>query len=290
MKSLATWLFATLQYPLPQHALSRLWLRLSRLQQPWLKDRLIRWFISRFAINLDEAANPNPTHYPHLNAFFTRALRPDARPLVAESDAVLSPVDAAISQIGSITGDTLLQAKGHHYTLEALLTEAEAAAPYRNGAFTTLYLSPRDYHRIHLPLAGRLRRMLHVPGRLFSVNAATTDHVPGLFARNERVICHFDCDHGPFAMVLVGAMLVGGIETVWHGEVTPPRGRRIGCWDYPEGPIFARGAEIGRFNMGSTVILLLPPGMARWQPALAPGGRVRMGEAIATLQSPIEPL
>lgn len=253
-------LFAALLWPLPQHALSRVVHGFTRLQAGAFSHWLIRRFVAAFGVNMAEAAEPNPAAYPSFNAFFTRALRDAARPLANTTPALLAPADAVISQIGPIDGETLLQAKGRHYTLTELLGgDAELVDHYRDGHFATFYLSPRDYHRVHMPLAGTLRRMVYVPGRLFSVNARTTRAVPKLFARNERVICHFDTEHGPMALILVGAIFVGSIETVWAGEITPPHRRNIESIDYPNNGTNIRleqGAEMGRFNMGSTVIML----------------------------------
>jgi phosphatidylserine decarboxylase len=231
-----------------------------------------------------EAANPDPAGYASFNEFFTRALKADARPL-AQAD-LLSPVDGAISQFGAIDGERIFQAKGHVYTATALVGgDAALAARFHGGHFATLYLSPKDYHRIHMPCAGRLLRMIHVPGALFSVNPATARGVPGLFARNERVVCLFEgADGAPFVLVLVGATIVGSMATVWHGLVNPPRPGSLRDWSYAEPrPELERGAEMGRFLLGSTVVMLFPPGPLRFNPAWAPGGAIRMGEAMASL-------
>ncbi len=279
-------LFVALQHLLPQHLLSRLMYRLTRVEWRPVKTLLIGGFVRTFEIRMDEALESDPAAYPSFNALFTRALRPEARPLDPAPDAILSPVDGTISQIGSIRDGRLIQAKGHSYSLRDLLGgEEDAGRPFDGGAFATIYLSPRDYHRIHMPLAGALTEMIHIPGRLFSVNAATTALVPGLFARNERVACLFTGDSGPMAVVLVGAIFVGGIETVWHGEVTPTALREpIQRWRYgKESPVrLERGAEMGRFNMGSTVILLFPRGTVIWDQGLATGGRVRVGQRIGS--------
>lgn len=276
---------AALQYPLPQHAISRVVHWATRIHQPGFKNRLIRGFIRRFSVDMTEAAQPDPTAYPSFNAFFTRALRPGIRPLATEADAVACPVDGTVSQAGHIESGRIFQAKGQAFTTAELLGDAELATQFDAGLFTTLYLSPRDYHRIHMPFTGTLRRMLHIPGRLFSVNPPTTRAVPRLFARNERVVTVFDTDLGPMAVIMVGALNVGSIETVWAGEITPPRGRTIRNWDYAsrEKICLDKGAELGRFNMGSTVILLCPANRARWEPALSADKTVRMGQRIATL-------
>lgn len=265
---------------LPQHLLAAGMYRLMRAETPWLKNLLIRRISRRYAIDLGEAASADPADYPHFNAFFTRALRDGARPLAP--DSVVSPADGKVSQIGRIDGDRLLQAKGHDFDLAALLGgDLAKAAAFRDGLFTTIYLSPRDYHRVHLPYAGTLESMLFVPGRLFSVSEATAQIVPRLFARNERVVCHFATPLGPMAVVLVGAIFVGSMQTVWHGEVRGSRDQPT-RWVYTGGqaPKFATGEEIGRFNMGSTVIVLLPAGAAQWSDDITPGSAVRVGQAI----------
>lgn len=276
---------AALQYPLPQHAISRAVHWLTRVRQPAFKNWIMRRFIHRFGVDMSEAAQPDPAAYANFNAFFTRTLRDGARPLANESDAVACPVDGTVSQAGAIAEGRIFQAKGQSFTaMELLGNNAELAAQFDNGAFTTLYLSPRDYHRIHMPLAGTLTQMIHIPGRLFSVNPPTTRAVPRLFARNERVAAIFDTLAGPMAVIMVGALNVGSIETVWAGEVTPPRGRVIRNWNYQDRKIVLdKGAELGRFNMGSTVILLFAAGRARWDAALIAERSVRMGERIATL-------
>lgn len=276
---------AAVQVPLPQHALSRLVLRLTRSRLRPLKSALVRFVVRAYDVDLSQAANADPASYPSFNAFFTRALAPGARPLATTADAVVSPVDGVVSQAGRIDGGRIFQAKGRSYTATELLGgDPERAAPFRDGAFATLYLSPRDYHRIHMPVAGRLREMVHVPGRLYSVDSRTTRAVPRLFARNERVAALFDTPAGPLALVAVGALFVSGIETVWSGLVTPPRGRRLRVWQYPEAGRGAvrleRGEEMGRFNMGSTVILLFGPGRVEWNELLAPEAPVRMGAAV----------
>lgn len=282
LTSLRDTLFVWLQYLLPQHLVSRFTHWLTRLRIPWLKNTLIRWFIRHFQVDMSEAQEQDYRAYPDFNHFFTRALRPGARPLARDPDAVLSPVDGTVSQAGHIEGDAIFQAKGQRYALAALLGHSEAwQAAFENGEFTTLYLSPRDYHRIHMPRSGTLREMIHVPGRLFSVNPLTTRKVPGLFARNERVVCLFDTDAGPMALVLVGAINVGSIETVWAGEVTPPAGRRVRRWRYDGQDIrLEAGAEMGRFNMGSTVILLFGAGRVAWEAGLQAEAPVHMGQKI----------
>lgn len=284
MASLGDKLFAALLWPLPQHALSRLVHAFARLRAGGFTHWLIRRFAAAFKVNLAEAAAPQPTAYDSFNAFFTRALAADARPIAGDAATLVCPADSHISQIGDIRAGRLIQAKGMDFSLETLLGDTLLAERYQGGRFTTLYLSPRDYHRVHMPLAGRLELMTHVPGRLFSVNGKTTRAVPGLFARNERVVCHFSTEQGPLALILVGAIFVGSIETVWAGEVTPPRGRQLQSWDYRhQSPIeLARGAEMGRFNMGSTVIVLTGPEW-QWLPQWQADMPTRVGEALAQL-------
>jgi phosphatidylserine decarboxylase len=269
------------QYLLPKQALTLLAGRLAGAEAGAVTTRLIRQFISRYRVDMSEAADPDPAAYASFNAFFTRALKPGARPL-ADAEWIC-PVDGAISQFGAVQGDQILQAKGHHYSTTALLGgDAALAKAFEGGHFATLYLSPRDYHRIHMPCEGVLRRMIHVPGALFSVNPTTARGVPGLFARNERVVCVFDGRHGPFVLVLVGATIVGSMATVWHGVVNPPRPGQLRQWRYDEAaPRLQRGEEMGRFLLGSTVVMLFPAGPFRFNPAWAPARPVRLGEAMA---------
>jgi phosphatidylserine decarboxylase len=276
---------AVVQRLLPKQALTALAGWFARSRRGALTTAVVRWFIARYGVDMAEAAEPDPAAYTSFNDFFTRALRPGARPLAeAGPDDLLCPVDGAISQCGAVDGERIFQAKGHDYTATALVGgDAALAAPFAGGHFATLYLSPRDYHRIHMPCAGALRHMLHVPGALYSVNPATAQAVPGLFARNERVVCLFDDAAGrPFVMVLVGATIVGSMATVWHGQVNPPRPGRVREWRYGPGEVrLARGAEMGRFLLGSTVVLLFPPGPLAFEPAWTPGAPIRMGELMA---------
>ena len=269
-----------MQHLLPQQLLTRFAGRVAEMRGGAVTQAIIRNFIRRYGVDMSEAANPDPAAYPSFNEFFTRALRPGARPL-AQAPFVC-PVDAAISQFGPIEHDQIFQAKGHSYSTAALLGgDAERAAAYQDGAFATLYLSPRDYHRIHMPCAGELRRMVHVPGDLFSVNPTTARGVPGLFARNERVVCVFEGAHGPFVMVLVGATIVGSMATVWHGVVNPPREGVLREWRYEMGNIaLAQGEEMGRFLLGSTVVMLFPKGVMRFNADWQPTRPIRMGEAM----------
>lgn len=276
------YLQSALLYPLPQHAISRLVFALARVEAPWFKNAFIRWFARTYRVNWEEAQHGRPEDYATFNAFFTRALRPGARPLAGDDKTVVSPADGRISQIGRIERDAVFQAKGHSYSVTQLLGgDAQRAAAFSNGGFATIYLSPRDYHRVHMPLAGRLRETVYVPGRLFSVAPHTVRTVPGLFARNERLVSIFDTDAGPMAVVLVGAINVAAIETVWAGLVTPPPRRGVEVEDWMVQHIaLARGAEMGRFNMGSTVIVLFGEGRIDWLEALQADRHLVMGEAI----------
>ncbi|WP_374355783.1 archaetidylserine decarboxylase [Chitinimonas sp.] len=274
-------LFVALQYLLPKKAMTRLAGGLAGRPNDALTQAFIHRYIRHFSVDMQEAAEPDISKYASFNEFFTRALRPGARPL---ADAPwLCPVDGAISQFGAIENGQIFQAKGHHFTPTALLGgDAALAQQFDHGHFANIYLSPRDYHRIHMPCDGRLSRMIYIPGDLFSVNPATAQGVPGLFARNERLVCLFDGDDGPFAMVLVGATIVGSMATVWHGVVNPPRSHTIREWTYPEATLLRRGEEMGRFLLGSTVVLLFPPCGMQFNPAWQAGGKVRMGEAMAS--------
>lgn len=266
------------QYLLPKLALTRLAGRFAGARAGWLTRTAIRRFVTRYRVDMTEAAEPDPDAYQTFNEFFTRALRDGARPI---ADARwLCPVDGAISQFGAIERDQIFQAKGHRYSTTALVGgDTGLAAAFDDGHFATLYLSPRDYHRIHMPRGGRLRRMIHVPGDLFSVNPATARGIPGLFARNERVVCVFDDAGVPFVLVLVGATIVGSMATVWHGVVNPPRPGTIREWSYDGEEIsLSRGDEMGRFLLGSTVVMLMPRGTIRFDRSWEPGRPIRMGE------------
>lgn len=271
------------QYLMPKLALTRLAGRLAGAELGGFTTWNIRRFIQRYGVAMDEAANPDPAAYATFNDFFTRELKAGARPL-AEAE-LICPVDGAISQFGKIEGEQIFQAKGHSYTATALVGgDATLASAFHDGLFATLYLSPRDYHRIHMPCEGRLLRMIHVPGDLFSVNPTTARGVPGLFARNERVVCVFENDEiGPWVLVLVGATIVGSMATVWHGLVNPPRPGRVREWGYEDREIrLAQGAEMGRFLLGSTVVMLFPKSGLQFNPAWQPGGAIRLGERMAT--------
>lgn len=273
-----------LQYVFPKRALTVFGGWVANGRWGGITQWIIRRFIRKYGVNMAEAANPDPQAYASFNEFFTRALRADARPL-AEA-AFVCPVDGAISQFGAIARDQIYQAKGHTYSTRALVGgDAALAAQFDDGAFATIYLSPRDYHRIHMPAAATLRRMIHVPGDLFSVNPATAQGVPGLFARNERVVCVFDLQVGeatvPFVQVLVGATIVGSMATTWHGVVNPPRPGTVREWSYDDSPVrLQRGEEMGRFLLGSTVVLLWPRDTIAFNPGWAPGNAVRLGETM----------
>jgi phosphatidylserine decarboxylase len=278
-------IFIFLQYILPQHLLSRCTGWLAQLRHPvWLKNWLIHIFIQRFEVDMSEAAEPDPRSYACFNAFFTRALRDGARP-VEQADLVC-PADGAVSQLGNIEDRRIFQAKGQSFScLELLGGDVERAMEFDGGKFATIYLSPRDYHRVHMPLGGRLTSTCYIPGQLFSVNTVTAQNVPGLFARNERLVCYFDTDAGPMAMVLVGAMIVAGIETVWSGQVAPPTQAPVSR-DFvklPEQVALEQGDEMGRFKLGSTVILLFPRGAIEWDARYAAGAPTRLGEKLGSL-------
>ncbi len=281
--------FIVLQRLLPQHALSLLIHAVARVQLRGFKNALIRGFVRSFKPQMSDARQPDPLAYDSFNAFFTRELAAGARPPPPDRLAVASPVDGTISQIGYLDGQSLLQAKGRHYSLAALLAGSAAeTAQFADGAFATLYLAPYNYHRIHMPLAGQLRTTRHVPGSLFSVNAVTAAAVDSLFARNERVVCIWDTAQQPFSMVLVGALFVGSISTVWHGEITPPtrRGARELAPILGPDAQLERSAQMGWFNMGSTVILLFPKGCMQWQPSLQSGMPIRVGQPLGRMHPP----
>ena len=276
-------LFILLQHLLPQHLLSRLVGRLAECRTPWVKNLFINWFRKRYQVDMSQALQPDPEAYEHFNAFFTRALKPDARPLDDTEGAILSPADGAISQLGPIEHGRIFQAKGHSYALSTLLGgDLERAQPFINGSFATIYLSPRDYHRVHMPISGTLRESIYIPGDLYSVNQVTVAGVDNLFARNERLVAIFDTELGPMAMVLVGAMIVAGIETVWNGQVAPLPRQPLVLDPAPGQPAveLAAGDEMGRFKLGSTVILLFGPEAMDWAEQLGAGDSVVMGRRI----------
>ncbi len=278
-------LLTTLTYALPHRFLSSLARSLAYSQNPRISRWLIDTVTEKFNVNLSEAANPDPRSYASFNAFFTRALKPGARVADADPRTLLMPADGRISQLGPIEDGRIFQAKGQSFTAAELLGDDADAAPFANGLFATVYLSPRDYHRVHMPWAGTLRETVHVPGRLFSVGPDAVANVPRLFARNERLVCHFDTDFGPMVQVMVGALLVSGVETVWSGEEIPAYGDAITRKDWRGKNItLERFAEMARFNYGSTVIVLLPPGVAEFDPALRAESPVQLGQRLATLR------
>lgn len=276
-------LFAALQYALPKHLLSRFIYSVMRCESPAIRRLIIGNFLRGYAVNMAEAAQSDPYAYRSFNDFFTRALRTDARPITAAADVIAGPVDGTLSQCGDIRAESLVQAKGHYYSLAELLANDTAAIDtYRDGSFACIYLAPYNYHRIHMPFAGRLRSTVYVPGDLFSVNAATVRAVPRVFARNERVICDFDTHAGRMAVILVGALFVGSMQTVHCGEINPPPRRRKSpqLIEQGAGREFTKGEELGRFNMGSTVVLLFQRNRVRWENTLVPELKVKLGEAI----------
>ena len=276
-------LFVWLQYALPQHALSRLVLKATRVRTAWFKNALLRGFLKLYEVNLNEAAQPDPYRYGSFNEFFTRSLKEGVRPIAAAASAIASPVDGCVSECGYLEGDQLLQAKGRRYALADLLAHAPWAQDFRGGAFATIYLAPFNYHRIHMPVRGALQETRFVPGRLFSVNSVTAGLVPRLFARNERVVTLFEGDAGRFVVVLVGALNVGSMSTVWAQDITPAA-TRVPTTLPPTALSLEKGAELGRFNMGSTVILLFEPQRVQWSPELRAGLTVQLGQAIGALR------
>lgn len=276
-------LFIMFQHLVPQHLLSRLAGKLANATTPWLKNMMIKRFIQHYGVNMAEALQSEPEDYACFNDFFTRALKPGARIIADADNALVSPADGVVSAAGNITGDQLFQAKGKNFSLTALLGGSEAMAnAFLDGNFVTVYLSPKDYHRVHMPCGGTLQKMLYIPGKLFSVNQTTSENIDDLFARNERVVCLFDTDAGPLAVILVGAMIVAGIETVWSGQVAPAA-HGISETDYTsQQPAIqlAGGEEMGRFKLGSTVILLSGPGAVKWQQSLEENTPLQMGEKI----------
>ncbi|OOE85659.1 archaetidylserine decarboxylase [Salinivibrio sharmensis] len=278
-----------LQYLTPKHALTRLMGKLASLKGGWLTTAVIKWFIKQYHVDMSEAKVSDPSYYRTFNDFFVRELKPALRPIEGDHDTLVFPADACVSQAGAIDQGRLIQAKGHSFSLTELIGGDDTlAAKFDQGEFATLYLSPRDYHRVHMPCDGVLREMIYIPGDLFSVNPLTAENVPNLFARNERVVCVFDTEFGPMAQILVGATIVGSIETTWAGTVTPPTGGSIRRWQYPsEGDQaihFAQGDEMGRFKLGSTVINLFPIGAVHFDDCVCPGETTRLGQAYAHRQ------
>ena len=277
-------LLTLIQYLVPQHLLSRCVGWIAENRADWIKNTFISHFVQRYQVDMAEAEEENPLAHENFNAFFTRALKEGARPVDADAASIVCPADGAISQLGAISGDAVFQAKGHYYSLNELLGgNAERAQPFLNGTFATVYLSPKDYHRVHMPFTGTLREMIHVPGDLFSVNTRTAENVPRLFARNERVVAIFDTEIGPMAVVLVGAMIVASIETVWAGLVAPAR-RQVRVTDYRGNArppiVLGKGTELGRFRLGSTAIVCFGPGTVAWDEQFRDGSPTRMGERL----------
>jgi len=277
-----------LQYAMPKHAISRLVGKLAAAKMGWLTTKLIDVFINAYGINMSEAKLKKASDFETFNDFFTRELESGARTIDPDSDSLCYPVDGAISQQGDIVEGKLIQAKGFNYSLTSLLGgDSRTAAPFQQGKFSCIYLAPKDYHRIHMPMAATLREMIYVPGELFSVNPLTASNVPDLFARNERVVTIFDTDHGALAMVLVGATIVASIETTWAGTITPPAGSDIFRWQYPAKGVdaitFKKGDEMGRFKLGSTVVSTFAPNMVDFAPEAGPKTVTRLGELYANL-------
>jgi phosphatidylserine decarboxylase len=270
------------QYSLPQHALSRLAGFLANHKTPWLKNYLIRYFVNRYPVNMEEAMVSDPYAYSCFNTFFTRELKSAVRPITPDTHHLASPVDGGVFQSGTLQGDPLLQVKGHHFHVDTLLgQEPLRTQTFANGHFATFYLAPKDYHRVHMPYPGRLREMIYVPGKLFSVNPTVIRAIPNIFARNERLICIFDTDRGAMAVILVGAMLVAGIHTAWSGAI---KTSKTTTWCYPdhleEPIILSKGEYLGHFQLGSTVIVLFPPHTIHWETTLKENAIVRMGQSI----------
>nr|WP_304896970.1 archaetidylserine decarboxylase [Methylicorpusculum sp.]MDO8844793.1 archaetidylserine decarboxylase [Methylicorpusculum sp.] len=275
------------QYILPHHALSRMMSRLTHCENKAWKNLMIKQIIRHYGVNMDEALIQDIEAFKNFNHFFTRELKPGVRQQTWENGAIACPADGQVSQAGTIAAGRIFQAKGKEFTATELLGgDSARAEPFNNGHFTTIYLSPKDYHRLHMPLAGSLREMVHIPGRLFSVNTTTTNSVPGLFARNERVAAIFDTEAGPMALILVGAIFVSSIEIVWHGVVSPPTIESVRSWQYRDDPPqLAKGEEMGRFNMGSTIIVLFSENQMTWNEDLRSGQTVKLGQAIGTVKS-----
>lgn len=270
------------QYILPHHFLSNLMSKLTHSENKTWKNLMITQIVKFYGVNMDESKEQNIDNFSSFNQFFTRELKPDARPLTTVEHSIACPADGAVSQARLIEQGKIFQAKGKSFTaIDLLGGDAERAKPFENGSFTTIYLSPKDYHRMHMPVDGTLTDMVHVPGRLFSVNTATTNSVPELFARNERVVCIFDTEYGQMALILVGAIFVSSIETTWHGVVTPPSVSSISSWSYQEDNIvIKKGDEMGRFNMGSTIIVLFEKDQVKWDDTFVAGKGVKLGELI----------
>ncbi len=276
-------LFVAFHSLLPTHFLSWLMFHLAQVKNGAFKNAFIGSFVKLYGVDLSEAELELVKNYPDFNTFFTRALKAGARPLDPDPKSLISPVDGTVSQLGPVRNGAIIQAKGIDYTVAELLGGSKAAGFFNKGSFCTIYLAPYNYHRIHMPANGKMREWSYEPGRLFSVSALAQRTIPKLFARNERVCALFETDHGPLAVIMVGALFVGSIETVWNGRVTPPHGQKAGVYSPMSSVVLLRGRELGRFNMGSTVIILAPPGMVAWRPELKPGVPVRMGASLGAL-------
>jgi len=274
------------QYLVPQHILSRLVGLAATSTKRWFKNAFIKWFIKRYGVDMSEAVERDPLIYPCFNDFFTRHLRHGARPIAEGDDVIVSPVDGAISQLGKIKNGRIFQAKGFDFTVQELLGDIDTLTDtFQNGQFSTMYLAPKDYHRVHMPCYGQLKAMIYIPGKLFSVNNTTTNHVPRLFARNERVVCVFATHHGPMAMVLVGAMIVASINTVWAGQVAPQRPRKITAWHYDKPIAIEKGEEMGHFMLGSTVITLFSHEKLRWSNTCQADSTIQLGQTLASVEN-----
>lgn len=269
---------------MPQKALSDFAGLCANCRIPWIKNRLIQYFLWKYPVNLEEAQNSDPFQYACFNDFFTRHLKPERRPIATGLHDLISPVDGCISQLGNIHETQIFQAKNHYFSVQALLGGHAQAKPFLNGSFLTAYLAPKDYHRVHMPIDGHLEQMIYVPGQLFSVNFETADEIPGLFARNERVITFFNTSIGKVAVVLVGAMLVSSIETVWAGTISPPRRKAIQIWDYQNPIRLERGAELGLFKLGSTVIVLFEPNAIDWDPGFSTNSNILVGQRLGSFK------
>jgi len=276
-------LIVFMQYILPKHCITRVYGFLAGIRQTAIKNYFIRKFIRKFHVDMQEAQHQDPSDYPDFHAFFSRHLREGVRTIDAQANSMASPVDGSVSEVGVVKEGQLIQAKNRYYSVYDLLgQDREAADRFSSAKFITLYLAPKDYHRVHMPYAGRLREMTYIPGQLFSVRPATVKYISNLFTRNERVVCLFETEHGPMAVIFVGAAIVGSIHTAWHGQVTPVPGRRVRHWEYPTetAPVFAKGDDIGHFTLGSTIIILSAEGGLDWEAALQPGTEVKLGQRL----------
>jgi len=272
------------QHILPQHALSAIMHKVTRSKSTLFKNFIIQQIIKHYRVDMSDTLVTDYRDFQTFNHFFTRALKPKARPICSHANSIACPVDGTVSQIGRIENNLVFQAKGHDYSLQTLLGNDESCKSFQEGFFATLYLSPRDYHRIHSPLNAKLKKMIHIPGKLFSVNSITTQHVPELFARNERVVNLFETDAGPMAVILVGAIFVSSIETTWAGTITPPKGKNIQSWDYTNASVeLNKGNELGRFNMGSTAILLFPKNAIEWESNIKAESKIQMGQCLGKI-------